>query len=425
MTKTTNINKSNHNRSSQSQAAKKTAGDGPSKGKRRKGETQEQMRHCHSAQSSPAQTMAIPPVWRRHWKVQREGLTLGLDVGDRNSFYCVLNEEAEVEERNKCRTTEDELRAVFGKFPAGTRVALEASTHSAWISRLLEEIGLDVLVGQPRKMPQIYKSVKKNDRVDAEKLARLARLDPNDMGPIHHRSAEMQMDLAVIRSRDALVTVRTKLINTVRCLVKGTGERLPTCSAESFAKQVRALIPEGARAAVGPLVEMIENMTLQIRRYDDQIERLGEKKYPQTELLRQVKGVGPVTSLAFVLTLADPYRFEHSRDVGPYLGLVPLQDESGDSKPQLRITKAGDCYLRRLLVTSAQYILGPFGRDCDLRQKGLELCARGGKNARKRAVVAIARRLAVLLHKLWVSGEVYEPVRDHGLAAVRMSVPVV
>ncbi len=165
---------------------------------------------------------------------------------------------------------------------------------------------------------------------------------------------------------------------------------------------------------------MIENMSLQIRRYDDQIKRLGEKKYTQTKLLRQVKGVGPVTSLAFVLTLADPYRFEHSRDVGPYLGLVPLQDESGDSKPQLRITKAGDCYLRRLLVTSAQYILGPFGSDCDLRRKGLDLCARGGKNARKRAVVAIARRLAVLLHKLWVSGEVYESVRDKGAAAARM-----
>jgi transposase len=278
-------------------------------------------------------------------------------------------------------------------------------------------MGLDVLVGQPRKMPQIYKSVKKNDRVDAEKLARLARLDPHEMGPIQHRSAEMQMDLAVIRSRDALVATRTKLINTVRCLVKGTGERLPTCSAESFAKQVRGLIPAGMRAAVGPLVEMVESMSRQIRHYDDQIARLGETKYSQTKLLRQVKGVGPVTSLALVLTLADPYRFEHSRDVGPYLGLVPLQDESGESKPPLRITKAGDCYLRRLLVTSAQYILGPFGADCDIRRKGLELCARGGKNALKRAAVAIARRLAVLLHKLWASGEVYEPLRGNGAAA--------
>jgi len=416
MIKTTNINDANCNLHSQSPIAKNSARNDFRQSKGHEQETQDQTCCCRSVPSSPAQGAALGPIWRRHWKVQWEGLTVGLDIGDRNSFYCVLNEEAEVQERKTCRTTEKELRAALGKFPAGTRVALEASTHSGWISRLLEEMGLDVLVGQPRKMPQIYKSVKKNDRVDAEKLARLARLDPNDMGPIHHRSAEMQLDLAVIRSRDALVAVRTKLINTVRCLVKGTGGRLPACSAESFAKRVKGLVPEGATPAVGPLVEMIETMTVQIRRYDDQIELLGEKKYQQTKLLRQVRGVGALTSLAFVLTLADPYRFEHSRDVGPYLGLVPLQDDSGDSKPQLRITKAGDCYLRRLLVTSAQYILGPFGSDCDLRQKGLELCARGGKNARKRAVVAIARRLAVLLHKLWVSGEVYEPVRDKAAA---------
>jgi transposase len=408
-TKTSTINNTNCSRKVPPSTSNKPARNAPAKRKEER-EMDEQRHQCHSAEQSPASATAVSASWRRHWKVQREGLTLGLDIGDRNSFYCVLNGEAEVQERDKCRTTEKELRAVFGKFPAGTRVAMEASTHSGWISRLLEEMGLDVLVGQPRKMPQIYKSVKKNDRVDAEKLARLARLDPNEMGPIQHRSAEMQMDLAVIRSRDALVAVRTKLINTVRCLVKGTGERLPTCSAESFTNKVQGLIPAGIRAAVGPLVEMIQSMNLQIRRYDDQIERLGEKKYPQTKLLRQVKGVGPVTSLAFVLTLADPYRFEHSRDVGPYLGLVPLQDDSGDSKPQLRITKAGDCYLRRLLVTSAQYILGPFGADCDLRRKGLALSARG-KNARKRAAVAIARRLAVLLHKLWVGGEVYEPLR--------------
>ena len=411
-----NINNTNGNLDGDSHVQESARKASP-KSKKRTGETQES-RCCRSTQSSRAPAIELGAIWRRRWKVQWEGLTVGLDIGDRYSFYCVLNEQAEVHERGKCRTTEKDLRAVFSKFPAETRVALEASTQSGWISRLLEEIGLDVLVGQPRKMPQIYKSVKKNDRVDAEKLARQARLDPNEMGPIRHRSAEMQMDLAVIRSRDALVAVRTKLINTVRCLVKGTGERLPTCSAESFAKRVQGLIPEGAQAAVGPLVEMIGSMSLQIRHYDDQIERLAEKKYSQTKLLRQVKGVGPVTSLAFVLTLADPYRFEHSRDVGPYLGLVPRQDESGDSKPQLRITKAGDCYLRRLLVTSAQYVMGPFGPDCDLRRKGLELCARGGKNARKRAVVAIARRLAVLLHKLWVNGEVYEPVRDNGVVAV-------
>jgi len=148
-----------------------------------------------------------------------------------------------------------------------------------------------------------------------------------------------------------------------------------------------------------------------LRFYDEKMEKLGSEQYPQTKLLRQVKGVGPITALAYVLTLENPQRFAQSRDVGPYLGLVPKQEDSGDNQPQLRITKMGDMMLRRLLVGSAHYILGPFGPDTDLRRYGIRLSERGGKNAKKRAVVAVARKLAVLLHSLWVSGEVYEPLR--------------
>ena len=138
----------------------------------------------------------------------------------------------------------------------------------------------------------------------------------------------------------------------------------------------------------------------------------GREKYGHTALLRQVKGVGPITALAYVLTLENPQRFVKSRDVGPYLGLVPKQEDSGESQPQLGISKAGDTMVRKLLVGSAQYILGPFGPDTDLRRYGLRLCERGGKNAKKRAAVAVARKLAVLLHRLWVSGEVYEPLHN-------------
>ena len=126
--------------------------------------------------------------------------------------------------------------------------------------------------------------------------------------------------------------------------------------------------------------------------------------------MRQVKGVGPITALAYVLTLENPELFAKSREVGPYLGLVPKQEDSGESQPQLGISKTGDTMVRKLLVGSAQYILGPFGPDTDLRRYGLRLCERGGKNAKKRAAVAVARKLAVLLHRLWVSGEVYEPL---------------
>jgi transposase len=153
-----------------------------------------------------------------------------------------------------------------------------------------------------------------------------------------------------------------------------------------------------------------------IQGYDEKIEKLGREKYGHTALLRQVKGVGPITALAYVLTLENPERFVKSRDVGPYLGLVPKQEDSGESQPQLGISKTGDTMVRKLLVGSAQHILGRFGPDTDLRRYGLRLCERGGKNAKKRAAVAVARKLAVLLHCLWVSGEVYEPLRQ-GISA--------
>jgi transposase len=166
-----------------------------------------------------------------------------------------------------------------------------------------------------------------------------------------------------------------------------------------------------------PVLKQLELLTSQIKEYDRQVEGLG-KKYRETEQLRQVNGVGAVTSVAYTLIVDNPDRFKRSRDAGPYLGLVPKQSESGEQSPQLRITKTGDRMLRRLLVGSAQYMLGPFGDDSDLRRFGLAMAARGGKNAKRRAVVAVARKLAVLLHRLWVTGEVYEPLRQGGSGAV-------
>lgn len=183
--------------------------------------------------------------------------------------------------------------------------------------------------------------------------------------------------------------------------MKSFGERLPKCSAASFhKKRVAGRLPEALAPALEPILETIANLTAQIRAYDRELAALAEDLYPETRLLRQVPGVGTLTALAFVLTIEDPGRFDDSRVVGAYLGLVPAKDQSGDSDPQRRISKRGDRMLRRLLVGSAQYLLGPFGEDCDLRRHGEKLAARGGKSAKKRAVVAVARKLSVLLHRL-------------------------
>jgi transposase len=340
-----------------------------------------------------------------------DGIYCGVDLGDKKSNYCYLDVTGNILIEGSLATTQKEFGAYFKAVPKMT-IALEVGTHSAWVSELLESYGHRVVVANTRKMESIHKNRRKNDKVDARTLARLVRADPELLYPIRHRGAEARHDLVMLRARDALVSARTKLINATRGLVKSVGGRLPKCSADGFPKRAAGSIPERLQAALAPLLAQIELLTAKIREYDCKISRMAEGKYPETMLLKQVKGVGDLTSVVYLLTLEKRERFEKSRDVGCYLGLIPRQDDSGESSPQLRITKTGDKMLRRLLVGSVHYILGPFGKDCDLRRFGMKLAARGGKNAKKRAVVAVARKLAVLLHRLWVTGEEYEPLRQ-------------
>jgi transposase len=337
-------------------------------------------------------------------------MTAGLDLGDKYSYLCLIDQESgEVVEEGRLRTTPEALRRRFAS-EQPLRIAIEAGTHSPWVSRVLEECGHEVLVANARKLRLIYANKRKTDEVDAENLARLARLDPKLLYPLKHRGEECQAHMAIIRSRQALVGARTQLVNHVRGAVKSFGGRLPKCPARSFHNRAPGHIPEALLPALGPVLETIGSLTQRIRDYERQLEAISKEHYPETDLLRQVEGVGPLTALTFVLTLEDPYRFERSRSVGAYLGLVPATDHSGDRDPQKRISKEGDEMLRKLLVGSAHYILGPFGSDSDLRRHGEKIASRGGKNAKKRAAVAVARKLAVLLHSLWVTGEVYDPL---------------
>jgi len=343
---------------------------------------------------------------------QGSGVTIGVDLGDRYSHLCVVDEHGEVCEEGRIATTARAMRKRFEGM-ARCRVVIEVGSHSPWVQRLLEELGHEVITAHTQAVRLIYGGTNKNDRLDAERLARLGRVDPKLLHPIRHRDGSVQADRAVIRSRHVLVGCRTSLINHARGMVKSMGGRLPSCSAESFHKRAGTALPDELKPALLPVLETITSLTQEIRRYDQRIETLASERYPETLLLRQVSGVGSVTALSFVLTVEDPRRFRKSRSLGAYLGLQPRRSQSGDKDPELRITKAGDEDLRRLLVNAAHYVLGPFGPDTDLRRWGLALAARGRKNAKKRAVVAVARKLAVLLHRLWVTGEVYEPLRDH------------
>jgi transposase len=294
---------------------------------------------------------------------------------------------------------------------------LETGTHSPWISQLLHARGFRVLVGNARKLRLIWDSTNKTDERDAEMLARIARFDPQLLSPIRHRSRSAHMDLAVLKGRDALVRCRSSLINFVRGTCKTAGTRLPKCSAEAFAKKVIEHIPKDLLAACVPCINTILELTHKIRQLDSQIEALCEESYTEAMGLREIKGVGPVTALAYVLTLEEPHRFSKSRDVGPYLGLIPKRDQSGGTDKPLSITKAGNTYLRRLLVGSAHYILGPFGPECELRRYGMRIASRGGKISKRKATVAVARKLAVMMHNIWKNKTVYDPFYQSYLKA--------
>jgi transposase len=351
----------------------------------------------------------------RNFSQQR--LTIGLDLGDRSSWYCVLDERGEIVLEQKLGTTPKAMREVFGAMPH-SRIALETGTHSPWVSRILTELGHEVIVAHARNVRLIGESRKKDDRLDAQTLARLARIDPQLLSPVKHRSAKAQADLTVIRARAGLVRARTALINTARGLAKSYGERLRGCNVRNLnPEKAEGLSPE-LQAALEPLLAALESLSERIREYNERIEKLAQESYPQVALLKQIKGVGTLIALTFLLTLEDPHRFRKSRDVGCYLGLQPGRRNSGQSEPQMHISKEGDPYLRTLLVQGAQHILGPFGIDCDLRRWGRKLAERGGRNGKKRAIIATARKLAVLLHHLWVSGEVYERLHNSNRKAM-------
>ena len=342
-------------------------------------------------------------------------LTIGMDLGDESTYYCVLDEAGEVMAEQKLRTTKQAIQQVFSRIPR-SRVALEAGLHSPWVSRQLSELGHEVIVAHGRNVRLIGESSRKDDRLDARILARLARLDPQLLSPVQHRSAEAQAHLTVIRARAALVGARTALVNAARGLAKSYGERLRKCGTQQVRRDLACGLSAELHAALQPLLAEVESLSQKIAEYDQRIEQIAKEFHPEVARLKQVKGVGTLIALTYVLTVEDPHRFRRSRDMGCYLGLRPGRRNSGHSQPQLHISKEGDRYLRTLMVQGAHYILGPFGQDSDLRRWGLKLCERGGNNAKKRAIVAVARKLAVLLHKLWVSGEVYEPLRNHSAA---------
>ena len=350
--------------------------------------------------------------------LERDPVTIGIDLGDKTSWYCALTGSSDKGVEGSVATTRKAMAQKFGAMPT-CRVAIEVGGHSRWVSQLLASFGHEVIVANAREVKAITASSRKNDQMDARMLARLARVDPALLRPIRHRGEQAQAHLMRIRVRAALVETRTSLINTARGLAKSAGERLPGCDADQMGMARTEDLPEWLAGQLEPLLVQVEQLTVQIKKCDRELEQIARTEYPETKLLEQVWGVGTLIALTFVLTIEEPNRFRRSRDVGCYLGLRPRSSQSGEREPELPITKEGDGYLRVLLVQAAHRILSRPGPDTDLKRWGWKLAPGGSKSkkAKKRAIVAVARKLAVLLHRLWVTGEVYEPLRNSGAVA--------
>jgi transposase len=335
---------------------------------------------------------------------------IGVDLGDKKHHVCVTDKDGSILSETTISNRRGPLMQLAKEYP-GSLIALEVGVHSPWVSRLIEENGCTCIVANARKLRAIYQNERKCDQLDARMLAKLARVDPDLLSPIHHGSEQSQLHRLSISFRDSLVRQRVNIISTIRFSLKSLGIRLPSCSTPYFALKCRQQL-EGS--PILPVVETplkaLDELNIRIKELDKQIIKTAAEHYPQTKLLEQVPGIGPVTSLSYVLAIGDPERFKNVRDVGAYIGLVPRRDQSGNSDKQLPISKAGNRDLRRLLVQCAQYILGHFGPDCDLRRHGLMLAAKGGKAAKRKAVIAIARKLAVLLLVLWKTGQPYKPL---------------
>ena len=348
--------------------------------------------------------------------------TIGADVSDRTTKICVMTKAEGGERRivveTTCATTKAGFEEALSKFDRSWPIVFETGTHCRWMDRLFKEMGFKTIVGNPGKIPSITKSNTKNDRNDARELARLAIADPAMLHPVFLRDEVYQQMLRFHHARNMLISQRTQTINQIRGFAKSMGHRIECSSTEKFHELSKADWPRELEECAWPLIGVLKTVNLKIKAYDRLIERLAERPEfkPMVERVREVYGVGIIGSTVFVAAIGGrPDRFGHARDVGPYLGMTPKQDQSGDDDKQLHITHAGADIVRATLVECAGVVMMSNAKDTDLKLKGLRIAMHGGGIAKKKAKVAVARALAVTMLALLKDPErEYVPLSEEG-----------
>jgi transposase len=339
-----------------------------------------------------------------------QGVVVGVDLGDKQAKAEVEGPDGTLLEVTSVPMTSAALARYFSRL-GGARVVIEAGTHSPWVSRLVEAQGCQCVVVNPRRVRLIAESTGKSDDSDPGVLRFLGRVGLGNLNPVYHRSEQQQQDMMLLNARALLVKQRTALVSHVRFVAKSMGRRRETWESVTVKGRKQYLMPAELVPALKPLLDEAEVLTWRIAEYKKAIEKVIRERYPEAQRLQQIRGVGPITALTFVLTIHDASRFRRSRQVGAYLGFVPKRRQSGKKDPELGITKAGNAEARRLLVQCSQYIVSHPGADSDLRRWALTK-TEGGKARYRRGIIALARKLAVVMHRLMITGADYEPFRQ-------------
>lgn len=332
---------------------------------------------------------------------------IGLDLSDEKADFCMVDGRKRVLRRGSIELVRPALEEFFRAIEP-CRVVLETCGQSAWVAKVIRSCGHEAFVVDPRRLELLTKSSKKTDRNDARLLAEMGRLDVEMLHPVHEKSDGTLAIRVELNARAQLVRTRTRLINLVRGALKLFGEQPPKCSSDVFHQRVH--LPEILEPALGPILAVLAGLQAELEKYDKHVVECC-KRFPQTELFRGIHGVGPIVALSFVAAIEKVERFKSSRAVGAYFGLTPKKDQSGKSDPSLRISKEGDGTVRSLLVSAATHALRKSAPDSDLKRFGRRIAQSGTPRDKGRARIAVARKLATLMHRIWVTGEIYQPLR--------------
>lgn len=327
---------------------------------------------------------------------------VGLDVSCKTVFVCMINEKGEMVREIELVTDPDAIHS----FLLGTgfqieKIGLESGSMTHWLTKGLRSYGYEVHPMESRKMAAILATiVNKTDKNDARGIAEALRA--GHYKQCVHRSDSSMNLRTVLNSRDLLVKQRTQLTNSIRGFIRTYGIRLPKGRGKDFHERVLEAIEGQAEEilfSIEILLKTYLSLEEQISKFDIWLKRYSSQS-KQVSLLKSVDGVGDITALAYITEVDDPNRFSNSRDVAAYIGLTPNQYSSGETQKQGRISKQGSSYLRFLLIEAATVLLTRCKQWSPIKSWGLKLMKKKGK---KKAIVAVARKLAVTMHSMLLS----------------------